>query len=611
MPSIRLDAVVHYARCLAAAQGIGALSDQQLLERFIQCRDEAAFEVLVWRHGSLVFGACRRILGQRQDAEDAFQATFMALARKAGSIAKRSSIGGWLFQVACRLSFRIQRQRRRRQSCERDGSELLGLAPYRSGTPDVEERETSRLLMEELQRLPERYRTSIISCYLEGKPHREIARELNSPVGSISSVLARGCALLRARLQRRGATLSVVVLTSLLTDNTRAALPQPLVLSALTAALKFSQGLAVPGQAAALAQGVLRNMTLSKLFVAAGLVVLCLGVGGMAGLVRRLPAEPAWQASTVDQIATSLEQTKNAPGEVDVFGDPLPKGAVARLGTVRLRHSGPIQAVTFSPDGRFLASTHSHGEARIWETATGKKVGALVNPLGSIIKCIAYSPDGRLLATDKGGPSIWDAATGAKLHDLEVSHSGNPASMEFAPNGQLLALCASHDQAIWLYDPITGKAVRSITGHTGSVKAAVFSKDGKTLASGSEDRTARLWDLDGNKVVRTFAHDHEVVDVALSADGKLMASKTAQEVHLWDIASGRLLHKLAWRSADVRSLAFSPDGKMLASEGILWDVRTGKKVHQCENSSGYSTAFSPDGRIVAVGGFDGVRCRHW
>ena len=108
-----------------------------------------------------------------------------------------------------------------------------------------------------------------------------------------------------------------------------------------------------------------------------------------------------------------------AAGDGDQFGDPLPRGAIARLGTVRLRHSGPIQAVAFSPDGQFLASTNAAdgAEARIWETATGKRVGALIDQSGSITKCIAWSPDGKLLASDKG-TGIWEVATGKRSPTL-------------------------------------------------------------------------------------------------------------------------------------------------------------------------------------------------
>ena len=180
--------------------------------------------------------------------------------------------------------------------------------------------------------------------------------------------------------------------------------------------------------------------------------------------------------------------------------------------------------------------------------------------------------------------------------------------MAFAPDGRSIAVSASHDNAIWFYDPGTGKAVRQLKGHTGAVFAAIYSKDGTRLASGSADGTARLWDLATGGVLGTFEHGKPVVDVALSGDGKLLATKTAQKVFLWDIATRKSIHQFEMQSADVRSLAFSPDSKLLASAATVWDTLTGKKSYQCENSGGYGypTTFSPDGKIIAVGGYNGV-----
>jgi RNA polymerase sigma factor (sigma-70 family) len=179
-------------------------TDEQLIEQFLAgVRDEAesAFEVLVRRHGPMVMGVCRQVLNRHQDAEEAFQATFLALARKAGTIQNRGVLGCWLYEVAHRSAVRVRVQAARRRWLPRmtDGA-------AEPGEPEAAaiRNELRPILDAELDRLPEKYRTLVIQCYLEGKTNEEVARLLHCPIGTVKGRLSRARGMLRQRLSQTG-----------------------------------------------------------------------------------------------------------------------------------------------------------------------------------------------------------------------------------------------------------------------------------------------------------------------------------------------------------------------------------------------------------------------
>jgi RNA polymerase sigma factor (sigma-70 family) len=186
-----------------------AVPDADLIERFVTNQDEAAFELLVWRHGPLVLGTCRRVLGDEHDAEDAFQATFFALARKASTIGRRDSVSAWLYKVAYRIALRArssQAKRNREGPLCQEPVAVAGMSPEDL----LAWRELQPVLDAQIDRLPEKYRTVFILCHLEGKTNEEAARELGCPKGTVLSRLSRARERLRKWLGERGAVLTAV-----------------------------------------------------------------------------------------------------------------------------------------------------------------------------------------------------------------------------------------------------------------------------------------------------------------------------------------------------------------------------------------------------------------
>ena len=213
---------LRYLHHLYGNREIAGLTDGQLLQRFAAERDEEAFTLLVRRHGAMVLGVCERLLNDPHEAEDAFQATFLVLARKASLPGWRDSIGNWLYGVALRVASKMKAQARRRQMEERQRDDHLARAAERAVNQshwDTARRELARELDAALQRLPGKYRAPLVLCYLEGKSHKDAARELGLPPGSMSRRLARGCELLRERLQQNGCCFTPEALATLLTEG--------------------------------------------------------------------------------------------------------------------------------------------------------------------------------------------------------------------------------------------------------------------------------------------------------------------------------------------------------------------------------------------------------
>jgi RNA polymerase sigma factor (sigma-70 family) len=299
MATLQPHPLVRYVRALAAPSGTAGLSDAELLERFAAEGDEAAFAALVSRHGPLVLGACRRVLRHWHDAEDAFQATFLVLARRAGSVRLRA-LSPWLHEVATRTALKARAQAARRRTCER----RLPRSPSEVPAEDVVWRDLRPLLDEAIGRLPEKYRVPVVLCYLEGRTVAEVARQLGCPRGTVAARLARGRERLRARLFRRGVALSAAALVTVTKGTASARVPGPLVVSTARAAVSAAAGRAGAGllsaRVAALVQGVNQAMLMKRMRTAALWLLGTIVVGGGIGLsvvATRVAAQPIPRAA--------------------------------------------------------------------------------------------------------------------------------------------------------------------------------------------------------------------------------------------------------------------------------------------------------------------------
>ncbi len=550
------------------------LSDALLLERFRHERDEAAFAALVARHGDMVLRSCCRILGDVHEAEDAFQATFLILARKAHLLRQPRALPGFLHSIARRVALKARTKAASRPD---DSHRIENLPdPHSDPLTHVTAREVLTILDEEVARLPAAQRSAVLLCCLEGHTREEAARILGCSPGSLKGHLERGRRRLQTRLQRRGIALPAALALASVSRSEAASML--IIQSTVKAAL----GSSISSPAAVLAHSVLRAMFWPKLAgVMAVTLTLVLAASATVVLVQRGARTEDPQDKTPVVSASPKDADASKPQvRTDALGDPLPDGAIARLGTVRFRHGGYALFLAFTPDEKRLISRGIDG-VRIWEAATGKELWHLPLAPNTEWRTIDLSPDGKRLALidqAAGGPiQIWDVDSGKKIASL---------GSKFRP-------------------PIR------------------FSPDGKWLAAAVGTMDVELWDLAGKKKLRGWnAHMAELLSIGFSADCRIMlTSDRMSTMHLWDTASGRKLQEikpLLWDAAVGRNAfsdvpVLSADGKFVAivekrlrpdakpvadpkASISVWDAATGKLLRELtcpsrELAPGYGASF--------------------
>ena len=262
------------------------MTDEQLLGCFIERHDDVAFEVLVRRHGPMVWGVCRRLLANYEDAEDVFQATFLVLVRKARSIVPRKLVGNWLHGVVYRTALKARAVAAKRRMRER---QIAAMPEPAAKSEDIRMHDWQPLLDKAINGLPRKYRVAIVLCDLEGLAYKEAALQLGWPQGTLSVRLMRAREMLARRLRKKdGSAPDSEILARMFSEDAASArMPASLVVATISAGNLFAAGQAagaVSANVAALTEGVLRAMLLTKLKVAAAIVLVGMALTGAAFL---------------------------------------------------------------------------------------------------------------------------------------------------------------------------------------------------------------------------------------------------------------------------------------------------------------------------------------
>jgi RNA polymerase sigma factor (sigma-70 family) len=621
------------------SQPLARCSDLELLAHFTERGDEAAFGHIVDRHGPMLLGYCRRQLRDAHLAEDALQATFLVLARKASSIRRRQSLAAWLYGVARRLARQARLADAARLRRERRAADTRGqVVPGDSGWDDL-----LRALDEELQRLPEQYRAPLLLCFLEGRTQDEAARQLGWSLNTLRRRLESGRELLRARMTSRGATLGAGLMAGCLAPSAvRGALSPPLRQAILAVARKGAD--AIPSSVLALANRSGGMSTIAKLLltlVTAGAITAVI-----AGVYRQEPStgpEPG-------------KQSRETPGAGKLADEPLPKGAVARLGSLEFRHGRAVglMSLAFTSDGKHLVSL-AGGWARRWDIATGRADINLGDGLrhGSAGSDL-ITADGKLARMISLKPTKERPGFAWQFTEYELQ-SGNKRTFPLehakdlgADDSYISPAFISHDGStmatrtdkgsIILWNGSDGKIIRLLKPSSGRYTALALAADGKTIVVGDDTHTIRFFDVASGIKQRAFTLENAsaVADMVLSPDGKWLATTSGKlenggirqkddQLRLWNLHDGKDSRVLEFSGQEARFLLFTPDSRTLIAgtqgQGSpqsspitvrTWEVASGKPgaTWMRDAGLGVQAAVSPSGKVLVTMNYSGV-IRWW
>lgn len=613
-----LGALVDPARQETAADG-------ELLARWAADRDSHAFSALVWRYGLVVWRVSRGVLANKEDAEDAFQATFLLLARKAASLKRRASVAGWLYETAFHLALNIRKASARRSLRETRPHQKAGADPME----ELSVREVRTILIEELQRLPAAYKDPVVLCLYDGATQDEAARRLGYALSTLKRRLERGRSLLARRLTRRGLVPAVALAVTL---SSQSAVSGRLVQATIASAKEFVLGQTLTGGAAGLASSLLRTLLLKKL---AACLTVMLAVGGLlvgAGFVY-LPATQTPPAKGPQApIQAKVKEDPPAAPRLDRHGDILPPGAVNRLGSLRFRNGAPVENLVYAPDGRAIVSACADGSIRLWDAATGKLRWRLeADKEKGFEHALAFSNDGKKLATLSNlGYVVLETGTDKSV----VSHKWPQQPQGGAERGTCWTIAPDlatfargfFDCTVRIYDAATGQEKQRITvgekAQREIPQSIVLSTDGKMIyVLANQIPGVLAFDTATGKLVDTLKTDDQISrpTMAFSKDfrqlavfGTIPGTKPEigpdGQVVLWDLKAGKPRHVIKFQFGTSGG-AFSPDGKLFAVGGLdikLFDTATGKEHRRLPSIAGTSFTFTPDGNTMAVGDEMGV-----
>ena len=614
-------------------------SDAALLARFIDKRDEAAFATIVERHGSLVVGVSRRMLGDSADADDAFQAVFLALVRNARRIRKGDSLAAWLYGAAYRVCQKVRRSRSRSRSLERKVARRNSTDPL----TEISVREFLALLDDELARLPERLRLPLVLCLIGGLSHNEAAERLGCSPGSIKGRLERGREKLRRRLVARGVTLAAALSASAV-GSTNAAVSPDL----FARAIGVASGNAVPEAVAKLAAAAVRSSTSALRISAVVLLGVATSIAAAMGGSQQTEPKPA---------ADQPDKPAKATAHVDRFGDPLPEGALMRLGTVQfrvpymievgLRPNGELVAVderlkmhvwppdgksppkvtsiagdkrssgwfAVSPDARFVTTQVANNKVTVWDISGGNPVEYLSGELQNCYK-FQFSDKGEWLVVNDRSPQgkgrLWLCDIKAKTW-AELPFDGMYVeSLSFSANGRMLVV--TDGRGVSLIETATRKEKCHIGFPRPRIASAAVSPDEKTLAvqpmtfiHGPEPKVRFMSIPSGEEIAFLKPPPGMARWIKFSNDGKTIFRGDQHGIQQWDPVAGKIVREIPGPATS--PLIFSGDGRRLASHGdnavVFWDVAKGHAVRPDLENAGHTQrvsgiAISPDGKLIAT-----------
>jgi len=645
-------------RRLFEGSGVAGLTEAQLLDHVARHdrATEAAFEAILTRHGPAVLACCRRVLGDANAAEDAFQATFLVLFHRAGSIRVEESLAPWLLHVARMAALKARQGEIRRRVRERRSARPEAMAPEAVAS------DLGLLVRAEVDRLPGKYRDPVRLCYFEGRTHDDAALALGWPVGTIRGRLSRARDMLRTRLLRRGVGITPVVLAAMLAAGHDARAEVPFMLHEATLAAT-SRGAVLEAGVAALAAAVTRGLAVASVKTAAVLLVAVSLISAGAGMAV-LGGHPGGLPREQDPPRAEAPAHARDSG-VDRYGDPLPRGAIARLGTTRFRHNywggnwTTNQRVVYGPDSRSLVTVGAR-EARVWDLESERLIRTIE------ADDAALSPDGKTLFALKSAVNLFsgpapgvlrsfDFSTGRELRRVGTAQDEPMKLLTVSPEGTNLAAVVvkgfenkALPSCIVIYDAVSLAERRRIEGDFQSALGLAFSTDGRMLAvAGPEGgkrqnewqpktSSARLYDVATGVQTRRFtSEEFGVGSVTFAPDGKTLAAGFGDRtIRLYDLATGRErlprlgpenairppnMERDATRPRAAACLAFSPDGSLLASglgfdghnyeqthwpEITLWDVASAREVRRFAGHPYQvcALAFSADGKRLASAG---------
>jgi RNA polymerase sigma factor (sigma-70 family) len=645
MAQSSLQNVLSFARRLAEGSDASQSSDHDLLDHFRLHNDHASFAALIERHGGMVWASCRRVLTRDQDAEDCFQAAFLVLARKAGTLKRSESLGPWLHRVAYRLALRCQNSSGRRR--QKEG----GAAAMKStiSESDATWNELRVLLDCELEQLPQIYRTPLVLCYLEGNSNSQAARELGWPIGTLKGRLVRGKQLLRQRLEKRGLTLGAVALVALLTEQVaQASVPGILMSTTTTAATAFAIGKPASASAGALslANGFLRAASLGVLLKSAVLLIgLTLATSGSALMGQSVWStgdnEVAGKKSNETVPPSSAIQPKKAPDRLDVFGDPLPPDAISRLGSIRYRPGWVTHSLVVTPDGKSIVTEGGDG-IRFLELATGKETNAVSwRAAPGENQGRHFSPDGShyVAVADSGMIGIFSSITGELLTNFGEAPY---IKAHFSPDGKWIAAQGRNpDCVLDLFDAKSGKRIWRIQDFRYGSGHLAFSKDGSKLVAAGCNALRQpplpgncilvLETVSGKQLQKIELGEANPIEMALAPSGNEVAIVLTEEaenvagmkntVRVWNLDDSKQRLRLEppvitgiHGMALFNKVYFSVDNKTLVAglgnggQVIVWDLTTGKELRRLGEGLDVISCFAetPDGKTLIVAGGERV-----